>query len=118
MNISDSGVITTNLSDHEMTFCVRKMYWKKAPAQIKTFWNYANYDHNAFCGELSSIELIPNGNISTCVNDLWNSFSSAFFSIANRHAPIIQKRVWGVDNCPWLKKEIKCDIRQRDYLIK
>ena len=36
-NISDSGVITTNLSGHEMVFCVWKINWKMAPAQIKTF---------------------------------------------------------------------------------
>ena len=71
-----------------------------------------------FCDELSGIELIPSGDFNTCVNDLWHSFSSAFVFIANRHAPVIQKRVRGIDNCPWLNRDIKYDIRQRDYLVK
>ena len=115
-NISHSGVITTSLSDNEMVYCIRKINWQKAPAQTKTFRNYANYDHKAFCDELRDTELAPSGDISSCVNDLWNTFKSAFVSVANRHAPIIQKRVRGLDNCLWLNKDIKHDIRQRNYM--
>ena len=101
-----------------MVFCVRKINWKKASAQIKTFRNYANFHHNVFCDELGGIKLIPSGDINTCVNDLWHSVSSAFVSIANRHAPVIQKQVRGIDNCPWLSRDIKHDMRQQDYLVK
>ena len=33
-------------------------------------------------------------------------------------APLIQKRVRFVDNCPWMTGQIKKDIRQRDYFLK
>ena len=36
-NICDSGVVSTGFSDHEMVYCVRKLNWKKAPTQIKSF---------------------------------------------------------------------------------
>ena len=38
--------------------------------------------------------------------------------VADRHTPLIQKRVRGVDNCPWMTGQIKKDIRQRDYFLK
>ena len=38
--------------------------------------------------------------------------------MADRHAPLIQKRVRGVDNCPWMTGQIKKDIRQRGYFLK
>ena len=38
--------------------------------------------------------------------------------MADRHAPLIQKQVRGVDNCPWMTGQIKKDIRQRDYFLK
>ena len=38
--------------------------------------------------------------------------------MADRHAPLIQKRVRGIDSCPWMTGQIKKDIRQRDYLLK
>ena len=40
------------------------------------------------------------------LDQLWHDFKSAFVSVADRHA-IIQRRVRGIDNCPWLNKEIK-----------
>ncbi|XP_048582992.1 uncharacterized protein LOC5512908 isoform X1 [Nematostella vectensis] len=110
MNIRDSGVISSHLSDHELVYCVRKLYWKWAPAQTKTFRNYANYDSRKFCEDLKGFDwnsvLTPNGQAVTGVDDLWNGFKSAFMCIADSHAPVIQKRVRSVDNCPWLNKEI------------
>ena len=51
----------------------------------------------------------------TNVDQLWHDFKSAFVSVADRHAPIIQRRVRGIDNCPWVNKEMKSVMRQRDY---
>ena len=53
-----------------------------------------------------------------CVDKFWLNFKSAFLKVADRHAPFIQKRVRGVDNCPWMTGQIKKDIRQRDYFLK
>ena len=53
-----------------------------------------------------------------CVDKLWLNFKSAFLKVADRHVPLIQKRVRGVDNCPWMTGQIKKDIRQRDYFLK
>ena len=58
--------------------------------------------------------VIPSGFVTT-VDQLWYDFKSAFVSFADRHAPIIQRRVRGIDNCPWLNKEIKSVMRQREY---
>ena len=51
----------------------------------------------------------------TNVDQLWHDFKSVFVSVADRHAPIIQRRVRGIDNCPRLSKEIKSVIGQQDY---
>ena len=51
----------------------------------------------------------------TNVDQLWHDFKSAFVSVADRHAPIIQRRVRWIDNGSWLNKEIKSVMRQRDY---
>lgn len=45
-------------------------------------------------------------------------FETTFISVAENHAPIIQKRVRGIDNCPWLDSGIKNAIKQRDHLHK
>ena len=51
----------------------------------------------------------------TNVDQPWHDFKSAFVSVADRHAPIIQRCVRGIDNCPWVNKEMKSVMRQRDY---
>ena len=52
------------------------------------------------------------------VNYLLNVFKTTFISVAENHAPIIQKRVRGIDNCPLLDSSIKNAIKQRDHLHK
>ena len=119
-NICDSGVVSTGFSDHEMVYCVRKLNWKKAPTQIKSFRNYANYNSDDFCNDLEGVNWNsvsnPNGR-SGSVEALWADFKHKFVTVADHHAPIIQKRVRGIDNCPWLNKNIKLNMRQRDYFL-
>jgi len=100
-----------------MIYCIRKLNWQRAPSQNKTFRNYANYNPAHFCQDLKGVRLntyIPSRFV-TNVDQLWHDFKSAFVSVADRHAPIIQRRVRGIDNCLWLNKEIKSVVRQRDY---
>ena len=66
-NICDSGVVSANLSDHEPVYCVRKINWRKAPAQFKTFRNYANYNP---CDFRLIISFVSNG--SYCRSRLKN----------------------------------------------
>ena len=40
-------------------------------------------------------------------------FQNIFVSIANRHTPVMHKRVRGLDNCPWLKR----DMRERNFFF-
>ena len=75
-----------------------------------------NYNPVQFCQDLKGVcnIFIPSGFV-TNVDQLWHDFKSAFVSVADRHAPIIQRRVRGIDNCPWLNKEIKSVMRRRYY---
>ena len=57
---------------------------------------------------------IPSASVSS-VDQLWHDLETTFVLVADRHTPVIQRRVRGRDNCPWLNKEIKSVMRQRDY---
>ena len=119
-NVCNSGVVSAHLIDHELTYCVRKMNGKKAPSQLKTFRNYANFNVNAFRKDLEGVTWsntsTPDGPNS--VDQLWHDFERKFVNVADSHAPLIQRRVRGVDNCPWLNKNIKANMRQREYFHK
>ena len=106
-------------------FCIRQLNWMKAAPETKLFRNYAKQDPAKFCENLRGVNWVDRMNSSgtanenvICVDKLWLNFKSAFLKVADRHAPLIQKRVRGVDNCPWMTGQIKKDIRQRDYFLK
>ncbi len=120
-NISESGVISAHLSNHNMVYCVLKLNWKRAPGQLKIFRNYAKYSPSDFCNDLNEIKWdsrssLVEGLVAN-VDELWNDFKASFVAVAERHVPVIQKRVRGVDNCPWMNKIIKAAMRQRNYLL-
>ena len=108
-----------------MVFCIRKLNWMKAVPETKIFRNYANYDPAKFCEDLRGVNWVDsmkssgtaNKNV-ICVDKLWLNFKSAFLKVADRHAPLIQNRVCGIDNCPWMTGQIKKNMRQRDYFLK
>lgn len=66
-NICDLGVVSTNLSDHELVYCVRNLNWRKAPAQFKAFRNYANYNPSDFRRDLEGVN--------------WNSVSTFMYRL-------------------------------------
>ena len=53
-----------------------------------------------------------NVNLSV-IDRMWLNFKSAFISVVDRHAPVINKRVRGID-CPSLNGEIKKVMHERD----
>ena len=52
------------------------------------------------------------------VDEPWDHFKTSFVSAANKHAPVLHKRVQGVDMCPWLSKNIKINMRRCNFLLK
>ena len=108
-----------------MVFCIRKLNWMKAVPETKIFRNYAKDDPAKFCEDLRGVNWVDSMNSSgtanenvICVDKLWLNFKSAFLKVADRHAPLIQKRVRGIDNCPRMTGQIKKNMRQRDYFLK
>ena len=57
----------------------------------------------------------PNGPDS--VDQFWHDFERKFVMVADGYAPLIPNtasRTWR-DNCPWLNKNIKANMRQQEY---
>ncbi len=106
-NISLSGVVSANMSDHELVYCVRKLNWRKSPEQIKVVRNYAKYDATKFCEDLeNAMHMNPQDAISSSVNDQWAWFKSLFIESANKHVPLITKKTRTSHPCPWLTSEV------------
>ena len=44
---------------------------------------------------------------------MWLNFKSAYISVVDCHAPLINKQVKGID-CPWMNGKIKKVMNERD----
>ena len=50
-------------------------------------------------------------------NTAWDGFKTISTNIINKHAPLVERTVRGKD-CPWLTREIKQKMYERDYQLR
>jgi hypothetical protein len=50
-------------------------------------------------------------------NTAWDGFKTIITNIINKHAPLVERTVRGKD-CPWLTREIKQKMYERDYQLR
>ncbi|CAB4042566.1 Hypothetical predicted protein, partial [Paramuricea clavata] len=116
--ILDTEVIHLGISDHSLVYLCRKLSIPKAPPKTVFTKHYQNYNVNQFNNDLSEVFSLPlDSAILTDPNALWNDFKNKFLSVADKHAPIRQRRVKSKYK-PWLTNEIKQMSYRRDYLKK
>ncbi len=109
-----SGVFPVSFTDHFAVFGVRKLHRVKSlPPKFIRARNYKHFDTDLFKCDIRHVPW----DIIEMENDAefaWNFFKDMFMSVADRHAPIIEKRVRG-KSLPWITHYIKDLMKQRDY---
>ena len=101
----ETGVIPLGISDHSLVYLCRKLSIPKESPKVILTRQYKNYNVNAFNYDLNAI-LNSYRITSNDPNQLWRDFKTKCFSIADKHAPIKQRRVKS-EYKPWLTNEIK-----------
>ena len=104
-NIVKQAVDPLSLSDHDLVLYVRKINALKYLPKIIECRDYRNYSPEKFCESLRQINWDPVRNACD-VNNATHLFNVNFKAQCDRHAPLVQKKVRGV-NYPWLTHEIK-----------
>ena len=115
--IARSGVIHIGISDHSLIYAIRKINpATKTGTNIRTieFRNMKRFDQQQFIADLlgQPWERII---LQKDTNSMWSCWKEMFLEILNKHAPIQNKRTRSF-NVPWLTKEIKELIHNRDKL--
>ena len=106
-NITMSCVIQADISDHDMTSCVRKLNNIKFKPKVITCRNYKSYNPDVINEELCCM----NWNdvySSFCPSKAWDKMKSILTSL-DKHAPWIIKCVKG-KTCPWLDSDVKQEM--------
>ena len=111
--ILETGAIQLGISDHSLVYLCRKISIPKEPPRIIFTRQFKNYQASLFKQELSCY--LSSYVTSDDPNVLWNNFKTKFLAIAQKHAPLRQRRVKHKHKL-WLTNEIKQLIFHRDYL--
>jgi hypothetical protein len=93
------------ISDHYLPYFIRNTKLPKKPHKVITVRIYKNYSKDDFISQLHHvpwwvIDLFHDP------HDMLHAFISLFTDIANACAPLIQKKVKGIDT-PWLSGELR-----------
>ena len=115
--VTQSGVIDTSLSDHQLIFCTRKIKRVKTNNHKQiSFRSLKNYSIENFERELKNIAF-PNYENFSDVNSAYNDIVNKITQVINNLAPYKTIRVKNQSN-KWFDGELVEQISIRDKLFK
>ena len=114
--VSQSGVVDTSLSDHQLIYCTRKISRIKFNAhKYIRIRSLKNYNQSLFLEKLNEINFPDYSKFET-VNDAYSDFVGKVTSVIDQIAPMKEIRV--KNNSPdWFDAEIHEEIETRDKLF-
>ena len=115
--IALSGVIHMGISDHSLIYAIRKINpvtKTRSNATTIEFRNMKRFNQQQFIVDLlgQPWELIV---LEKDTDSMWSCWKEMFLEILNKHTPVQNKRSRSF-NIPWLTREIKELIHNRDKL--
>ena len=114
--VSQSGVVDTGLSDHQLIYCTRKVNRTKFNTHkyIRTR-SLKNYSQSLYLEKLNEINF-PDYSKFTDINDAYSDFTGKVTSVIDQIAPMKEIRVKN-NSQDWFDAEIHEEIEMRDKLL-
>ena len=108
--------MSTSISDHEMTTCIRKINNAKHNPKTIKCRDYTNYDPEQLNKSFENVNwnaVYQSDDINTCLRH----FNETVQNVFDQHAPQLEKRVKG-RKCPWITIELKRKMNNRDRVLR
>ena len=115
-NISYNVVIPADLSDHDLTGCVRKMHNIKYQPKATRCRNYRSYDVDFINNDLLNKDWNPIYQ-ATSPNTALKYFISIIKETLDQYAPFVTKQIKGKPS-PWISKNLSKEMNTRDQLLR
>ena len=116
--IIHSDVFHVGLSDHSLVYAVRKI--NSLPKCNRTreieVRNFKNFNSERFLEDLQAQPWAQLSFYEADVNAMWSCWKTMFVEVLDSHAPIRSKRVRKRPSLPWLSKDIRDKMLERDRL--
>lgn len=110
--LGSSGVIGSDISDHDIIFCEVLLPYQKQLPVFHTFRDYRNMDYYAFACELEHLELHKIYRIDD-IDEKVNYFTSNLLWLFNKHAPFVTRK-FSKKPSPWLTDNVRLLMKLRD----
>ena len=114
-----SDVIHTGGSDHSLIYVVRKINASTKTNRTReiSFRNFKHFNSIAFQNDLfrqpwHTVDTLCN------VDQKWNLWKELFLDVLDKHAPIMSRRVRNKGSVPWITREIRSKMINRDHFKK
>ena len=113
--VSNSGVISCGISDHNVVFIERNVRAPKlkVPPKILIVSNFKRFDSVSFQADIMGIPMENISSVSGDVKEMWHWWKTFFLDILNKYAPVAKIKVKG-NHLPYVTSELKSVIRQTD----
>ena len=113
MSFQKPHVTETGLSDYQKLISIFfKSQFSKARLKVIKYRNYKNFDKNNFLNDLNNINIRLN---KENPNQCYDSLTTSFLEVFNRHAPLKKKTIWG-NQAPFVNKDLRKTIFIRGRL--
>ena len=115
--ISESGVIHCGISDHDVTYAIRRTKLPKSKKQSKniTVRKFNKLDEEAFIKDLKSKNFDQIRTLTDDLNEMWFIWKQFYVDVLNKHTPVANLTIKG-NSLLYITAEARAMIKQRDYL--
>ena len=114
--VSQSGVADVGLSDHQMTYCTRKITrFKQNTHRFVKTRSFKNYSKDSYLQELENAKF-PEYSKFTDINCAYSDFIGKLTTIIDKVAPVREMRI-KANSQEWFDEEIYEHIALRDKML-
>ena len=93
--VSESGVIHCGISDHDVTFSIRRARLPKIKSQPKITMvrMYNKFDYEAFRKDLKNMNFDQIKNITDIPNEMWGLWKRFHTDVLNEYTPVTDMKI-------------------------
>ena len=115
--IISTGVIHLGISDHSLIYAIRKLNYvpKTGSRNQIEYRNFKQFKAESFLNDLYILPWSELDNKQN-VDEMWECWKSLFIQVLDKHAPLKTKRVRKKGSVPWINKDIKSKLFERDFI--
>lgn len=116
-NYNAAGVIPLGISDHHLTYIIRKKTKIGSNQHINIkYRDFKHLNENELMQDMRHINW-DSVQQQTDVSEMWSAFKDIFLEIVDKHTPFKDRRIKASSE-QWINDDILTEMHQRDYLNK